>query len=53
VGFAIICRREREEKRSVKRLKNMVIKNNHFAGFSGEQGGEERIKGYFGQQKIK
>jgi len=53
VSFAIICRTEKEEKRSAKRLKNTVIENNHFAGFSGEQGGEERIKGYFGQQKIK
>jgi len=53
VGFAIVCRREEEEKRLVKRLKNIVIENNHFTGFSGEQGGEERIEGYFGQQKIK
>jgi hypothetical protein len=48
VGFIIIYGREKEEKRSVKRLKNMVAENNHFTRLSREQGGEERIEGYFG-----
>jgi hypothetical protein len=45
VGFIIIHGRKKEEKRSVKRLKNMVAENNHFTRLSGKQRREERIEG--------